>query len=789
MSSRRALSWLAGIGGCLAAGLVIGAYALLAKPEWLLNSHTAARGLAYFADSYQPTWKELFFKVQSRSLWEKEIHIRASGVCFKSARHGASGCVKNLDAQLTIELYLFGLQVTRLSRLFVDGDRLYIIQRKGAQPQTALDGRTYSSQAGSYPDTLRGMSIGNMDVTLPSIEIVESESKIRGSLHLRTQTLKPSQLILDALFDSTPMGSKRATQHYSANLSIESDLFSSGRLGYADVMGQLEMEGVKARLSARADRNGVDAFSLKIKADALQGSTQLRLRSGGRLTRQNLVLTGDAGVWLLASPLRNILFDRFTLVVSPGHFRHPELITFSSNFEAEPAPYKHIKRLRLPSTISGVLKLQANIENKLDSVDYFNADIAIALKPYKNWYELNGGLKAKVSGRISRPQTLRIAHGTDISLQVPKFEDLVAFLSGTTYSIPAPLDSLKGPLTVVIGSSGDPRRDRHELTYHLQSLLQGEQQKLVLSATGKLLATRILSTDRFIKSYNEVLFEDVSLQAPHLDIKAMPALTLDSRIKNLRQIEKERKSEALTRKRALAAYKPSFSMDIHAVTAKPAVVQSNLANGPVPISLDLRVQNPSGGFSGTVELGAFPVNFFRRAAMVDHIRFVRLPGSKITDVEGLIVYKVDEAVIRISLLGNTDKPRVVFESDPPMSQQEIIAMLLYGKSPTSLDSDQTSTVANTQTALSEKAFGLASLYLFASTPIEYVGYDPISRSYNMKFRLPGGATLQLGSDFTESRMLQLRKRLSTHFAIQTEVTNVQDQGNSLTTFLEWFIRR
>ena len=191
---------------------------------------------------------------------------------------------------------------------------------------------------------------------------------------------------------------------------------------------------------------------------------------------------------------------------------------------------------------------------------------------------------------------------------------------------------------------------------------------------------------------------------------------------------------------------------------------------------------------GEVEIKSFRAEIFRRIASVDHVRFTGRAGTPTLDLDGLIVYKTAEARILIRLLGTAQKPRVEFESEPPMSQGDIMAMLLFGKSPGKLDSDQQASAANTQTAVANSAFGLASLYVLASTPVEYVGYDPVSRTYTVKFRIPGGATLQVGSDGT-NRGVQLRKRLAANLAIQTELTNTQTQGNVVTTLLEWYGRR
>src|SRR6202034_615895 len=102
--------------------------------------------------------------------------------------------------------------------------------------------------------------------------------------------------------------------------------------------------------------------------------------------------------------------------------------------------------------------------------------------------------------------------------------------------------------------------------------------------------------------------------------------------------------------------------------------------------------------------------------------------------------------------------------------------------------DQAATVANAQTAMSDQAFGLASLYLFASTPIQFVGYDPAAKAYTIKFRIPGGETLELNSDFDATKSVQLRRRLSRHLAIVTEAVESSTEGNGVITMLEWFAR-
>jgi hypothetical protein len=57
----------------------------------------------------------------------------------------------------------------------------------------------------------------------------------------------------------------------------------------------------------------------------------------------------------------------------------------------------------------------------------------------------------------------------------------------------------------------------------------------------------------------------------------------------------------------------------------------------------------------------------------------------------------------------------------------------------------------------------------------------------VKVRLPSGASAEVGrSEVEESQYLVVRKRLGSHWAIETEIR--EEEQTSVTTFLEWFNR-
>ena len=219
-----------------------------------------------------------------------------------------------------------------------------------------------------------------------------------------------------------------------------------------------------------------------------------------------------------------------------------------------------------------------------------------------------------------------------------------------------------------------------------------------------------------------------------------------------------------------------------------SILFSNIAKDPVPVVLNLLATYPPGAAGGTAAFRSFDVELFRRNATVEHLNVALSSGSAAAGLEGLVRYKTPSATISIQILGTLDKPRVELTSVPPLKREDIIALLIFGKSPDELDPEQTASVSNTQTALESRAFGLASLYLFGATPIEHVAYDPATKTTTVKLRLPGGANLTFGSDFDQSRQVSVRKSLAPHWALQSEFTSQGEQTRAATTFLEWFNR-
>ncbi|HBB66551.1 MAG: hypothetical protein A2X28_07935 [Elusimicrobia bacterium GWA2_56_46] len=774
--------------GALSALLIMLSALLIAEPQWFLTTRTVTRAAQVFGSSYHPRWKTLVFDIRSLSFPEKQVHIKAQDFCFGNPAVKVEGCLKSFDVRFNVRLYFFGAKLTKLYSLEVSGDHLNL-DRTGNKLTAPLkkSGGLPVSLPNLIPEVLRGLEIGSLQVDMPGNKIVLNGGTLRGRFRMSMSSSMPGPLLLKLEFERS---SGTITRHYRGEASLASDILKGMPMTHLDASGSLKAEGVNAGFKARVEQNGPGALAYSLSASAKVPAWRAEADMLGSQKGQDLTFRGSAGIRDSTGPVKSVRLKDCVLAVRlKADSTEWDTVKFAANFEVEPEAFRVRKINRsLARTLEGRLAFSARSTPEALAGDHFDAEVSAVIKPVKDWYEFYGGAEAKISGRAGRVRELKLSHKFALGLKVEKFEDLVAFLAHTPYSIPAPVNVLRGPLGVTLKGGGDSRSAVQELDYTVVSGLAADRQALRFKASGKVTSVGLWAPGRSFRDDTDLTLQDIALQLPRVDIKGAAALTPDSRIRTGRETDKiklAREEEGLSPAKSSV---PSMQAEVRVKTAKPAILYSNLAMDPVPLELALTLRAPSGGIEGTVDVGKFRANIFRRTASIEYVKITGRAGSPVMNLDGLILYRAAEAKISIRLLGTTQKPRVQFESNPPMSQADIVAMLLFGKSPEQLDSDQQSSAANAQTAAANSAFGLASLYLLASTPVEYVGYDPASRTYTVKFRLPGGATLQMGSD-DQSRGVQLRKRISSHLAVQTELTSTQTQGDIVTTLLEWYGRR
>ena len=134
------------------------------------------------------------------------------------------------------------------------------------------------------------------------------------------------------------------------------------------------------------------------------------------------------------------------------------------------------------------------------------------------------------------------------------------------------------------------------------------------------------------------------------------------------------------------------------------------------------------------------------------------------------------------------KAVVELTSQPPLSEEDIISLLLFNEISSELEPENQKAVTDTESAVSKRALGFFSIWILSSTPVESVNFDPSTQIYSAKVKLPGGLTAQVGSDWNRAHEFELRKRLSKRWAITTGLKTDEDDNKSQESFLEWLYR-
>jgi len=233
----------------------------------------------------------------------------------------------------------------------------------------------------------------------------------------------------------------------------------------------------------------------------------------------------------------------------------------------------------------------------------------------------------------------------------------------------------------------------------------------------------------------------------------------------------------------------NYSIAIKTQPNTPVKLISNLGKEPIPVQLDLSISSEK-PIKGSIQI--LPVSFeiFRRSGSLKKFQVQLMGDEQPPRLDGKIDVASGDYLIHVLVSGSVDAPRVLLESDPPLSQDDAVSVLLFGRTNEELSTNQGDSVANVRAAISNRALSLASMYLLASTPIETVLYDATTKTVSARVRLGDGTTMQIGGDFQSVQELGVRRRLGSNWFINTYLKNPfeSSEKRSVTSFLEWMSR-
>ena len=360
----------------------------------------------------------------------------------------------------------------------------------------------------------------------------------------------------------------------------------------------------------------------------------------------------------------------------------------------------------------------------------------------------------------------KIALKTKANIDIPAFKKNLSFYAPDPFKeLPAPLNVMDGKINIDINTKNMPQSDHVMILGKMNVDLRSEKQALVFDVGAEVpLNLKTYKPDSVTAGLD---FHQVQIQLPRLSKKSPPPQFIpDGRFKN-RPFKPEVKSTD----------KPlDISLHLQALNEKAMSFRTNLLDEILKLNFDLnihegKVQN------GFVSVLPLKTSVFKRPIHLSQLKITfKYPVEPV--LEAVIKFPLPEYKITLNLEGPISKPRYSFTSEPPLPQNDIYAVLLFGRPMSDLDPDDKSSAQQTNKLLSQGILSLSVLYFLAGSPVEYVGYDPGSKSAFAQFGIDEKTSLRVGGGGEGVNSSSIRRSLGKGWYIDTSVQSASETSTN-----------
>jgi hypothetical protein len=695
-------------------------------------------------------WDHVTAHVKSKFLKPETFTFSFVNLCVATASKEQEVCWKNAD--FTFKLAYAGLK-PKLGEVgpvkLLAGEVTFKPSEKPKAATQAVSLSDQLSKISSFLGVIRGVSLHSVYASLHheqakiDLEADGDKFNISTDLNLKNWALESGQFMSAGLHFS--VSSKQNKAQIEAKLS-------------GKVLGKVRNR--PKIISATLDGEVLDVENLD--------QIQLKLNGMGRNIVPEVAQMGLRDCTIKLHKIKSPSFDGSVKVSCPVWAELPTVLEDHYKLSLKP-------------------RLQVKIESDFESTEYpispaseVKGKIKLEMTPLSApWFKGYGKMEANFDGILKKfPDEWKTDSDLAINLKVSRFDALVKNFSKTRWAVPAPFHVLKGGVAMDIEGKSDLFKGSFPIVF--KSRLKSENQKLNLDGQGTFDVSGLQSEFHSNLDF-DLLFSNVALELPKLDLAAPP------RIMPERRFSLPRKNSKETQKVSKSLF--SYNLQLKTPSNNPVRILSNLAKTPVPVNFQLLL-NSEYLAKGFVRVRDFPLKVFRRDATLDHFDVTLQSPVSESKIDGLINVKYIDYTVSILVASTFGKPAIKLISDPPLAEDKLVATLLFGKPMEELDAEQEQSVGSTRAAIADKALGIASLYALASTPVQSVGYDSTSQLFTAKLRLGEGTSLNLGADTNGIEGVGIRKRLGSKWSITTDISNSKsgDQNKAVSTFLEWVHR-
>ena len=346
-------------------------------------------------------------------------------------------------------------------------------------------------------------------------------------------------------------------------------------------------------------------------------------------------------------------------------------------------------------------------------------------------------------------------------LRLPDFRKMVSRRAPAAFrELPAPFNVMDG--SIVVNFAGEKRKKEEvHLSSNTHIDLSSEKENLDLTIAAE--------TDLPIRSLRPETveigldFKHVRIELPKLSKKSPPPQFMpDRRFKKGPYVPAEEKNPVT-----------DVLLHLTALNRKALHIRTNLLDEPLRLNFDLLIGN---GKINRGHVTALPLKtkIFKRPI---HLKTMTVTFKAPLEpvITSVIEFPLPEYKITLTLEGPVSKPRYSFRSEPPLPQNDIYAVLLFGRPLADLNPDDKTAAQKTNQILSQGILSLSVLYFLSGSPVEYVGFDPDSKNATAQFGLSRKTSLRVGGGEEGMNAGGLRHSLGRGWYIDTSVQNRQNQ--------------
>lgn len=403
----------------------------------------------------------------------------------------------------------------------------------------------------------------------------------------------------------------------------------------------------------------------------------------------------------------------------------------------------------------------------------FNGEVFFAGEQEDFPLELKADLSLSgLTGKLelnSRPTISKILapEALDHLLLVTEVELLIEQIKKQSMGLielPAPFNAMEGDLRIKV--HGTPQDDVRVSLNTLAKLdLKSADQALKTDLAVNFL---VPSKEQAIGPINSKLtLHQLNLKLPQLaKTTAPPQFLPDARILQ------ERPPAPPPKKTSNTA--PPFNLTFK--TDAPITLDTQLIESPLQLLVDLKIKN-SKLTKGRIELLPLKAEFFRRPIEITQL-IVELREQATPFVQGRIFFRLPEYTVTLEMTGPSDQLQTHFSSVPLLPQDDIFAVLLFGRPMNDLDESARQDASQGARRISQGLLSLSTLYFFAGSPVESLGYNPDKAEVSAQFGISEKSSLRVSTAQDGTRGAGVRRSLGGGWSIDTSVEQNQTEGRS-----------